>query len=173
MEWKERYESNEDTEVFAIFIENRLTDDETFDIFFYRFPISRLSSVKPHFLSLFLSLSIFVHKTVLSFTHSSQALGYAFPTETVCILPMSPFSLCLATFHSLLSLRLSLRFPASLLANAVFLSFPSYLLTLSPPPSFAARPFLWINFFEPLRSLLMSIERMFASIFSHDRFDRI
>lgn len=172
MEWKERYESNEDTEVFAIFIENRLTDDETFDIFFYRFPISRLSSVKPHFLSLFLSLHL---------RSQNGSIVYAFLTGTrlrvsnwdcvyityeplfplSCHVPLSPLSPSIFAF-SCISPR-----------NAVFLSFPSYLLTLSPPPSFAARPFLWINFFEPLHSLLMSVERMFASIFSHDRFDRI
>lgn len=109
--------------------------------FFYRFPISRarLSRI----LSLSLSLSIFVHKTVLPFTHSSQALGYAFPTATVCILPTSPFSLCLATFHVLSSLSVYLHVFLHLSSPSFFPSFPSYLLTL--PSSLFRRTSISLN----------------------------
>lgn len=107
MEWKERYESNEDTEVFAIFIENRLTDDETFDIFFYRFPISRLSSVKPHFLSLFLSLHL---------RSQNGSIVYAFLTGTR--LRVSNWDCVYITYEPLFPL--SCHVPLSPLSPSIF-----------------------------------------------------
>ena len=56
------------------------------------------------------SPSLFVHETVLPFTHSSQALGYAFPTATWAplfpTLSVPPRFYCLFSpvyFHSCLS----------------------------------------------------------------------
>ena len=108
--------------------------------FFYRFPISRAR------LSRILSLSLSLH-----LRSQNGSTVYAFLTGTRLRVPNCDcvyityeplFPLSCHVPRSLLSLRLSSRFPASLLA--VFLpSFPSYLLTL--PSSLFRRTSISLN----------------------------